>query len=400
MTETDALAPFEAASADTTPANPHTSRRAEGVDIARAVAMIGMMAVHIGPTNLNTAAGMPFAMCHGRASVAFALIAGVGVSLLAASRAATPGRARMQLAWRAIILLPMGLMLQELDHWILVILQNHALLFLLAIAVLGLPNRLLLLLAGVSAVLGPLWFLWGQIEEPQVYRRTAVAISDSLGDIAHRLVLSGPYPLITWAAPFLVGMWIGRKDIRAGRTRWLLAGCGLAAAALAFFLSRGLQRVFGEPGFRAGWDYLTLDGPHSQMPLWLLGATGAAVFILGLSLILAHAVGRCAWPLTVTGQLALTVYVAHLFALHWWRGPLTSRDPGEAGFLLLGMAGAAVIFCVIWRALFSRGPLEALFNPRLGVFLAIARFVFAPIRRVWSRRQEAPAPPSGDGEDP
>ena len=55
------------------------SRRLRGVDAARAVAVLGMVMVHFGPTPApDTALGALYELPHGRASVLFVLLAGVG----------------------------------------------------------------------------------------------------------------------------------------------------------------------------------------------------------------------------------------------------------------------------------------------------------------------------------
>lgn len=336
--------------------------RIPGLDLARGLALLGMLAVHIGPTGEGGLVGRLYATPHGRAAILFGLVAGVGVSLLARSRTTSPAAARLRLAWRAAILLPLGLVLQELDHGVLVILQDYAILFLLAIVVLTLDDRWLLGLAGFTAAVGPVVFLWGQMTAPENFTRAAVAISDDAGDIVHGLVLSGPYPLITWGAPFLLGIWLGRRNLRSPRFRHrLLIGGGVVAVA-ALVISRALINVLGDATEPPGWDQLIIDTPHSQMPLWLVGSTATAVFALGAALVLADLMGRLVWPMVAVGQLALTIYVGHLLALHLAPEALTSDEVGEAVVLLAAFALAAAALATSWRAAFPRGPLEALLN--------------------------------------
>jgi uncharacterized membrane protein len=336
--------------------------RIAGIDLARALAILGMLAVHVGPTDADGLAGTLYGLTHGRAAILFGLLAGVGVSLLASSRSTSVARTRVRLLWRALILLPLGLALQELDHNVFVILQDYALLFVLGAMVLTVPDRWLLWLAGLSWIAGSVGYLWGLIDFPDAFARVAATWGDPVGVLLHRLVLSGPYPLITWSAPFLLGMWLGRRDLRSRRaSRDLMVG-GAVAALTAFALSRGLVAVLGDPGEEIGWRRLVIDDAHSQMPLWLLGATGAAVLVLGVSLWLAAAVGRGAWPLVAVGQLAFTVYVTHLLALHRYREALTSDAVGEASALVLGFTLVATVFATAWRAVLSRGPLEAVLH--------------------------------------
>ena len=328
---------------------------------------MGMLAVHVRPAGLEGWEGQLYELPHGRASVLFVLVAGVGVSLLASSRTTTRNGARMRLGWRALVLLPVGLALQELDHRVLVILQDYAVLFLVGIAALGLPNRWLLGLACLIMLLGPLVFFAGEVLDPGTFDRSAVSISDPVGEIAHGLALSGPYPLITWASPFLFGMWLGRKGLRQPRVRFALVAAGAVATLLTALVSGVLESAVATPAGSVGWDQLLVDAPHSQMPLWLLGSTGSAAFMLGASLFVADLFGRVAWPLVATGQLALTVYVGHLLVLHWWSDVLRRDTVTEALAAVLLFMVAASFIAVLWRAFFARGPLESALNLPWGV---------------------------------
>src|SRR5919205_2258873 len=130
---------------------PH--RRLRGVDAARAIAVLGMVMAHFGPNPVpDTVLGNVYGVSHGRASVLFALLAGVGVALLVGDRLrGWPSLARGRLVLRGTLLLPLGLWLQGLDHGALVILQYYAVYFLFAALVLTLSDRWLL--AGGAAVL-------------------------------------------------------------------------------------------------------------------------------------------------------------------------------------------------------------------------------------------------------
>ncbi len=86
---TRGLATDGAVSGYPTPATPGSrptaSRRSHlrlhGVDAARAIAVLGMVMVHVGPTSApDTALGNLYGVSHGRASVLFVLLAGVGVA--------------------------------------------------------------------------------------------------------------------------------------------------------------------------------------------------------------------------------------------------------------------------------------------------------------------------------
>jgi uncharacterized membrane protein len=354
-------------------------RRLRGVDTARAVAVLGMVMVHFGPVPApDTALGNLYGLSHGRASVLFALLAGVGVALLTGGRSG--GRTsltRGRLVLRGALLLPLGLWLQDFEHGALVILQYYAIYFVFVAFVLTLPDRWLL--AGGAAVLvaGPLVYLWGQTVVPEWYVRGETAsLEDPISKIADDLLLTGAYPLVTWAAPLLIGLWIGRRDLASARVRWWLLVLGLAVAVTAALAADGLSAAFGglsgEPD-ESGFAALLTDQPHRQMPLWMLGSIGSACAVLGGMLLLADRLPRATWPLAATGQLALTVYVGHLLLLAALP-ELLKREAVTEAFLTVGvfvLLTAAV--CTLWRAVLPRGPLEAAFSAPWGIIERVVR---------------------------
>ncbi len=356
----------------TTPSNPTSSTtdgtsstvpgRIAGIDLARCLAIFGMFAVHIGPTDAEGLVGWLYGLPHGRASLLFVLVAGIGVSLLAGSSRGSTIQARTQLVWRAVLLLPLGLALQDLDHGAAVILQDYGALFVVAAVVLSLPDRWLLGVVGLVLPIGSVVFLQGRLAAPEVFDRGVVAISDPAPEIVHGIILSGPYPLITWLAPFLFGLWLGRQDLRSAGVRSVLVLWGLAIAVTSWVASWVLEMLLEVDGELIGWAYLVVDGPHRQMPLWVIGSTAAATALLGAALVLADAFPRATRPLVQTGQLALTVYVGHLLVLHSAPEAATADEIIRAIGILGVFAIVALAFSSLWRRRFRRGPLELLLH--------------------------------------
>src|SRR5215204_4987149 len=155
----------------------------------------------------------------------------------------------------------------------------------------------------VAAVLvgGPLVYLGGQMVVPEWFSSDPATLGDPISKVADDLLLTGTYPLITWAAPLLVGLWLGRRDLAAPAVRWGLLFLGLvvavAAASAADWLTTTFSEAFEQPGGPGFAYYLLTDTPHGQMPLWMLGAIGSACAVLGGMLVLADWLPRATWPL-------------------------------------------------------------------------------------------------------
>ena len=341
---------------------PRLAGRISGIDAARAVAIVGMVAVHVGPADVDvsTAAGWWYELPHGRSSILFILLAGVGVSLLAGDRSpARRERARTALVVRAAVLLPMGLALQALGTRVAVILAYYAIYFLVALALIRLRDRALLAFALAWSIVGPVLYLAVVTAEPAWFPRGAQPGLDDPLALARVLLLTGYYPTVVWAAPLAFGMWLGRRDLRATRTRVLMLGGGAAVAAASYLAADTLTGLAGTPGRRVpSWELLAIAEPHSEMPLWVLGATGVATAVLALFLVLCDRWPRATWPLVATGQLALTVYVGHILVIAAAPELLVRSEVGAAAASVVRLTVVAVAASTLWRAYLPRGPVE------------------------------------------
>src|SRR5687767_2449410 len=106
--------------------------RVVGVDVARFVALAGMMAIHVLPAFEAGEVTFSQSLAGGRASALFAVLAGVSISLANGGRVVSPrvwDRVAAGLVVRASLIALLGLFLGELDTTIAVILVYYGLLF-------------------------------------------------------------------------------------------------------------------------------------------------------------------------------------------------------------------------------------------------------------------------------
>jgi hypothetical protein len=339
------------------------------VDLARGVAVLGMFGAHMGigrdarlDSVLDTDPSTWAAVVDGRSSILFAVLAGVSIALLSGGSRPVEGeelvRARVRILVRAGWVFLLGGLLELLDTFVAVILGVYAVLFVLAVPFLRWSAGRLLALAAVLAVVTPvLDLLAGQLVTEHGDRDQAFA----------QTVVTGTYPAVIWWTFVLVGLAVGRLDLRAARTRALLVPAGVALAVLGYAGGWESTRRWSpeEPspgvaaGFRHsdGFDPAWLSGaaPHGGTTFEVVGSTGVAVAVLGLCLVLADLLPRLTWPLASVGALALSVYSAHLVAI-------AVLDPGfPAGTgLWLRFCAVALVAASLWRLLLGRGPLERL----------------------------------------
>lgn len=372
--------------------------RLTGLDLARGLAVLGMMVAHLGPKGgwIETATdGFPSAM--------FAVLAGCSLSLMNTRADAEGGPAVARARFRALV---------------------RGLLLIAAGIVLGvLPTTILIVLVPVGAIyvlLGPLtrWRTW-------TLALTFVVLVLFSGLAAVVTGFNGGYPPLAWLAYGVFGMLLHRVFFAA--REWAVGTALLGAALGAAGLVHRHLVGSGEPGVSTGAAeaFLSPVG-HSGGVLDVLYSCGVAAALTGLCLWVCRAPAprRAVFPLRAVGMMALTVYVLHVVTatvplsgildgpevadavpyssmssspygdkefeefreevagLDDWQDwteyeshlfeeaytEQTGQTPGEIAvpendghpWWLAGSVLAAVVLCPLWRRRFERGPLEAL----------------------------------------
>lgn len=325
-------------------------QRITGVDLARGLAVVGMLAAHLLTIETLIDWADPstwIGVVDGRSSILFATLAGVSIGLMTGGRVPLRGSrmttARLRIAVRAALLWALGILLIATGVPVYVILPAYAILFLLALPFLSLGPRILLTLAAVLAVVMP--FVQVGLERLPVW-------SGQGGELL-ALGIGWNYPFPVWIAFVLAGLGVARAGIRRLRVQvWMLgAGVGLAVAGYA------LGEVNPGP---APWT----SAPHSSGLFEVVGSGGFALAVLGASLLVCRtAVVWVVLPLRAVGAMPLTAYTAQLVVWAIIATAVLGRAGDLSGFRALDpfwpMTVALLVACTAWALLVGRGPLEA-----------------------------------------
>lgn len=360
--------------------------RVVGVDVARCLALLGMMATHILPGVVDGEVPLLQQLAGGRASALFAVLAGTSLVLVAGTRTPVGGRDWQAMAAgtavRAALIGLIGLLLGEARSGIAVILVYYAVLFVVAVPFLRLSTGWLVGVTAGWLVLAPvLSHLVRDRLPPTTYDVPSLESLAAPVTLVRELTLTGYYPVFSWLPFVLAGMVIGRLDLRSTRTAAGLAAFGVWAVTVSRVISDALLalpdvraelvRTFTGTGWQgdlsttlahglygvtptgSGW-WLAVRAPHTATPFDLLMTIGSACLVLAVCLVLGRLLPRVCSVVFGAGALTLTLYAAHVLARSkgLWDADTMATLLGQSAVVLV--VGAAVR----WRG--HRGPLEVL----------------------------------------
>jgi uncharacterized membrane protein len=388
-----------AATSSRTAAGRSVPGRLHGIDAARGLALLGMMATHLLPTFESNAdltptwIGLTFS---GRAAALFAVLAGVGLALSTGKHRPLDGpdlsAARRGVALRALVIAAVGLSLGGLEVNLAIILVHYAVLFLCVLPFLGMKLKPLfgwavgwILASPVLAYLLRPWLLAANPPLRLGHNPSWEDLSTPTRLLAD-LFFTGYYPVFQWLSYLLVGLVIGRLMLNKALVPWVLLTGGTLVAVLAKALGTAameswggraaLEKLLDSPGYplhsvlqvnltgipqEGSWWWLASAAPHSATPLDLLHTSAVAVAVIGAFLLL----GRLAeWvaldlllPLRGAGAMTLTLYSVHVWVVSgFYLKPLPAGWTEDA--MYFAQAATAVIVGIVFVLLKWRGPLE------------------------------------------
>lgn len=379
--------------------------RLVGLDAARGLALIGMMAAHVGLTTcgLTSVPGL-LNQAHGRSAILFSVIAGFSLGIMSGRTIAHTGeqlvRTRLRLLVRSALLLVLGAALSTFATMVAIILGYYAAWLALAIPVLTWRAPRLFALAGLTALIGPL-LVQGV---PWALSRAGLTASPVMSDGNDALLsffFTGTYSGALWMAYIYLGLGLSRLDWSRRANLWRLAGAGALCAVLGYAGGWAASAAVGDPdsyhlvspadpaqcrledaGPPQGPDapsswtvqsgkegggavadpeppalaQLATAAPHSQTTFEALGSGGTAMVLIAVLQLVGRRARLLLAPLAAVGSMSLTVYCGHIVVIWAANNPY---DPVDNRFFA-AMAGGFTVLAMAWFAIWARGPLEHL----------------------------------------
>lgn len=369
-----------------TTATPRTvNRRDPTLDVARAVAMIGVVILNyhsylngdsawfqlfpsFGERLFNPGTGVLTT----RFAAVFVLVAGAGVSLLTRTSRSTKDpqqlrQDRLILLRRGVLLYSFGYLLQWI--WPGTILFYYGAFFIVAAILFAAPTRHILTLAAASAIAAAA-IAWWRIEQSFDGNPTswlAPANVDSPRNLLIRTFISYTHPLFPWLLFFLVGMILGRHLLRLAEFRqrlMLWSGAILAGTYLLNFV------IVADPAKTNDERLIAMifsTRPYDRGLLYSIGTLASSVLALCVISIVVEFLrdNSVVDTLARAGQMSLSIYLAHILFFNVIVHRL--HLVGSTGLdTALGLSvlfyAMAIPMSALWRRYIGRGPAEVVYR--------------------------------------
>lgn len=320
-----------------------------GLDIARGLAILGMIYLHLGHPLWQTKvilSGLPAAL--------FAVIAGVTMMLIwtnASARATARVEARAQSAAHAqadaVASAAQAITQAPTMQTIAKLAARGALITLIGLALLPAGGEIQVVLVVLGAtMLATAWVP----PLPTAAKVALLLIATAAATWRYApLELPLPYPHLAWVAYILAGMilfdvYVGKDGTGAGGVTKITTAIACVAAAIGFYLRFQTDLP--------GWARAT---GHTGVLGEIVLSIAVAAIVLHLSLIVGRRV-RATNPLVALGSMALTVYILHVLSALWWQTHVSLHsDLWAAAFI-----AAFLAFAWAWKKL-AAGPARKLF---------------------------------------
>ncbi|MEL6672811.1 MAG: DUF418 domain-containing protein [Bacteroidota bacterium] len=348
-------------------------KRIIGIDVARALAVIGMIIVNFKIVLGENGEGWVKAFAevfNGKAAATFVVLAGVGLALMTNSAVKDQNLEKLRVARKRILKRALFLFVVGLSYywiWPADILHFYGVYMLITLALLSRSPKQLLGIALAFIAFFPVLIMLIDYETGWIMETYTYTDFWTPEGFFRNLFFNGFHPVIPWVAFMLVGLWFGRQNLYDNQFVKKAGLISFGAFLLIQLISVGSLQLL------SGGDAATLEelnpligtSPMPPMPLYMLNGITIAIAIISACILLARAYegNRLIGTLNKTGQLALTFYVAHVILGMGILEDLSSVEYGaysiefSVGYALL-FSLFCMLFAEIWLRYKKAGPLE------------------------------------------
>ncbi len=356
--------PFKASKTVEAPASSMIPRY-ESLDVARGLAVLGMIYVHFvpaegGTTDLETSLSGMVRVQEGTPAAMFCILAGMSWEIQS-GRSGSSSRFRVYVVRRILALAIAGTLFHFLV-WPTEILLPLALMSMLSLVLSGVGKTAMLAAIFLLVVALPFLPLLFANYVTQDWNADGSHVADNtFGWASLRfLIFDGNYPVVPWMAFVLIGMLMAMSnEISSPRVKmWFYIAGPLAVISQIYAVwAEANSNLLGDLA-----AYLSSTWVPASIPFMLVSGSSAfalITFLMGWQS--TSGLPRWTTPLAQLGQASLTHYILHICLVFV---PLRHFFPEEDWSIRIGLV-AFVVYLVLaipitrlWFCVFARGPLE------------------------------------------
>jgi len=344
-----------------------------GIDVARALAIIGMIIVNfkvvLGESGTNWICCLT-RLLEGKAAAVFVVLAGIGLALMTNSSIQNKDKAkinsaRKRIAKRAVFLFVVGI--SHISIWPADILHFYSVYMMISILLLTHKEETILFTGLVLVLIYPLLLIVWNYDTGWNYESMEYLGFWTIKGFIRNLFFNGFHPVIPWVAFLLTGYWFGKQDLN----NTIFAKKSLKVSGIIFIAIQCISHlsifILSEGNLTAAHELTEILGtkPMPPLPVYMFSGMTMAIIIISACILIAKRFphNRIINALNKTGQLALTFYVAHVII---GMGIIEAINPLKMGnysidfsvIYALIFSLVCIQFAVIWRKHKEFGPLE------------------------------------------
>lgn len=358
------------------------SQRVMGLDIARALAIFGMVIVNF-KIAMNAETGNSLLMgfselFQGRASALFVILAGIGITFITNKARVSDDsslilKSRLLVIKRGVWLIIFGLVYTPI--WEADILHFYGFYFLIAATIFTVNDKVMLFVLAFITMTFPVLMVFFNYDQNWNWATFTYENLWSFDGMLRHILFNGFHPVFPWAAFLLFGMWLGRQDLSQALIRkrlFIWSSITLLITEASFY---AIRTLIGDASMLEitpeEVKVLFSTSIIPPLPQYVISAGSSAVILLVACLYFSerfYTTSVHKW-LYQTGQLSLTLYVAHVIlgmGVLEAMGLLTNQTINVSLMSALIFCIFGMLFSVLWLKYFKTGPLEWLFRKVAG----------------------------------
>lgn len=357
------------------------SNRIEGIDLARSLAIIGMIIVNfkmvIGAEGNSWLLSIANALS-GKAAALFVTLAGVGIALMTKKGFVSQDNNlvrsnRIRLIKRSVLLFVIGL--SYIVIWPADILHFYGVYMLVALLFISSSKRKIFFVALSIILLYPFMMWMMSYDTGWNFETLDYKGFWTVDGFIRNLFYNGFHPVFPWVSFMLIGLWYGRHDLHDRRIVSKLMIRGWLGFVVLLILSKVLLYVTqsSDPVANEQLSYILGLSPMPPLPLYMLAGCSLSISVISGCILMADRFSDSfiIQSLVKTGKLALTLYVAHVvlgmgLALVYDESMIDKQSIQFTMCYAAVFSMLSIIFSTIWLKYFRSGPLEWLFKKILG----------------------------------